>query len=277
MSPTACAARGAGRAAATHDPPGLGDGREQRGRHRQPTTERRPGPQGGALFHTDAVQAAGKLPLNVARSPVDLLSTVGPQAARAQGDGRALRAVRRRARADRLRRRPGAWPALGDRERGRHRRLRSGGACSRAPRWARSRRDLSACANAAGRGHHGEIENAYLIGDPYQRLPATCALASRARRPRPSGCCSSSTTPASPSRRAAPAARTMPASLVRAHGDGLRPDSRARLAAHQLGCCTSDDDIDRLLDVASQGGGVAGNRSRPMPASACGRERSSRD
>ena len=30
--------------------------------------------EAGALFHTDAVQAAGKLPLNVDRSPVDLLS-----------------------------------------------------------------------------------------------------------------------------------------------------------------------------------------------------------
>ena len=48
----------------------------------------------GVPVHTDAVQAAGFLDLNVDRLGVDLLSLSGAQGLRAQGRGRALRPAR---------------------------------------------------------------------------------------------------------------------------------------------------------------------------------------
>ena len=45
----------------------------------------------GALLHTDAAQAAGKVPLDVDAMGVDLLSLTGAQVLRAEGRGRALR------------------------------------------------------------------------------------------------------------------------------------------------------------------------------------------
>ena len=43
----------------------------------------------GVLFHTDAVQAIGKVPFNVIQDNVDLASITGPQAVRPQGCRRA--------------------------------------------------------------------------------------------------------------------------------------------------------------------------------------------
>ena len=40
----------------------------------------------GALFHTDAVQAVGKIPINMANSVIDMLSALRSQAARSQRD-----------------------------------------------------------------------------------------------------------------------------------------------------------------------------------------------
>ena len=204
--------------------------------------------EAGALFHTDAVQAAGKLPLDVDAVADRPAVAVGPQAARAQGRGRAVRAQRGRAHADRLRRRPGARPALGDRERRRHRRLRPGGAArarrdgrgvgapgrpARARRWPPSPRRSTTPTSSA---------------TPTGACPATCASASPARRPTPSGCCSRSTTPASPSRRAAPAALTTPASprTCSRRWASTRSAPAARCAS-RMGRFTSDEDIDRLL------------------------------
>ena len=75
-----------------------------------------------------------------------------------------------------LRRRPGARPALGDRECRRHRRLRPGGA-------ARARRDgrgIGALVRLRDRvldaPSREQIDNAYLIGHPYRRLPGHLCL-----------------------------------------------------------------------------------------------------
>ncbi len=44
----------------------------------------------GVLFHTDAVQAAGHLPIDVQAMNIDMLSPLRPQVPRSQGRGRAL-------------------------------------------------------------------------------------------------------------------------------------------------------------------------------------------
>ena len=46
----------------------------------------------GALFHTDAAQAAGKIPIDVRAMNIDLLSLTGAQVLRAEGLRRAVRA-----------------------------------------------------------------------------------------------------------------------------------------------------------------------------------------
>ena len=43
------------------------------------------------LFHCDAVQAVGKIPVDVQKDGIDLLSDFRPQNVRAQGHRRALR------------------------------------------------------------------------------------------------------------------------------------------------------------------------------------------
>ena len=77
----------------------------------------------GALFHTDAVQAVGKIPLNVRSQPIDLLSLSGAQVARAQGRGGAVRPRRRRLDAAHGRRRAGRRTPPRHGERRGHRRL----------------------------------------------------------------------------------------------------------------------------------------------------------
>ena len=46
----------------------------------------------GALLHTDAAQAAGKIPIDVRAMNIDLLSLTGAQVLRAEGLRRAVRA-----------------------------------------------------------------------------------------------------------------------------------------------------------------------------------------
>jgi cysteine desulfurase len=126
--------------------------------------------EAGALFHTDAVQAAGKLPLNVGRSPVDLLSLSAHKLHGPKGIGA-------------LYVRPGVELAPivygGGQERG----LRSAtenvaaivgfgqaALLARAEMGEESAR-LVGLRERVLAAVTGEIGNAYLIGHPYQRLP----------------------------------------------------------------------------------------------------------
>ncbi len=79
----------------------------------------------GVLFHTDAVQAVGKIPVDVQKMNIDVLSLTGAQDLRAEGRGRAVCSPPQPARADHRadqRRRPRARHAFGHAERSGHRR-----------------------------------------------------------------------------------------------------------------------------------------------------------
>ena len=129
------AARVARRGAAAHDAPRVGHGRQQRRRHRAAHRRARGARHERRRAVPHRRRAGGRQAAARRRPPAHRPAlAVGPQAARAQGRRRAVRARRRRARAARARRRSGARAALGDRERRRHRRLRPG-------RVARPRRD----------------------------------------------------------------------------------------------------------------------------------------
>ena len=83
----------------------------------------------GVLFHTDAVQAVGKIPVDVQKDNIDVLSSDRPQDLRAQRCRRAVRPPPQPARADHRadqRRRPRARHALRHAERPRHRRSGQG-------------------------------------------------------------------------------------------------------------------------------------------------------
>ena len=117
----------------------------------------------GIVFHTDAAQALGKVPLDVHALGLDLVSLLGPQAVRAEGRGRSLRArgeSARAARPDRLRRRPRARPPARDARRPGHRGLRRGGR-DRARRRARPNRAASrASGTGSGSGCVGASDGA---------------------------------------------------------------------------------------------------------------------
>jgi cysteine desulfurase len=126
--------------------------------------------EAGALFHTDAVQAAGKLPLNVARLPVDLLSLSAHKLHGPKGVGALY-----------VRSGVELAPIVygGGQERG----LRSAtenvagivgfgqaALLARAEMGEESAR-LVGLRERVLAAVTGEIDNAYLIGHPYQRLP----------------------------------------------------------------------------------------------------------
>ena len=82
----------------------------------------------GVIFHTDAVQAVGKVPVNVIADNIDVLSLSGAQDLRPQGRGRALCSPPQPPRPDRRanrRRRPRARHAVRHPQRSRHRRPRA--------------------------------------------------------------------------------------------------------------------------------------------------------
>ena len=54
----------------------------------------------GVLFHTDAVQAVGKVPVDVNKMNIDMMSIIGAQDLRSEGRGRAVRSPQESARAD---------------------------------------------------------------------------------------------------------------------------------------------------------------------------------
>ena len=76
----------------------------------------------GVIFHSDAVQAVGKLPIDLTRIPVDMLSLVRTQAPRAQGHRGALHPQGDQVLTLHDRRPPGAGPQGRDRERALHHR-----------------------------------------------------------------------------------------------------------------------------------------------------------
>ena len=92
----------------------------------------------GVLFHTDAVQAVGKIPVDVQADEHRRAEHLGAQALRAEGRGRALRSPPQPARADHRadqRRRPRARHAQRHPERPRHRRHWARPARSAGTRW----------------------------------------------------------------------------------------------------------------------------------------------
>ena len=92
----------------------------------------------GVLFHTDAVQAVGKIPVDVNSDNIDVLSLSRPQDLRAEGRGRAVRPAPQSARADLRadqRRRPRARHAFRHAECSRHRGPGQGLRDLRARRW----------------------------------------------------------------------------------------------------------------------------------------------
>ena len=129
----------------------------------------------GVLFHTDAVQAAGKTPLDMRTLPIDLLSLSGHKLHGPKGVGALY-----------VREGTGLWPLLpgGGQERGR----RSGTenvlaivGLGRAAELAAAERSQEAARLVAIRDHLIEgilarIDNAYLIGHRWRRLPGHICL-----------------------------------------------------------------------------------------------------
>ncbi len=105
----------------------------------------------GVLFHTDAVQAIGKVPFNVIQDNVDLASITGAQVLWPEGRGRAVRAAQESAGAtggaDRWRR-TRARHALRHAECPRHRRPGQGVRVGAAKRWPQEAKQDRGCASA---------------------------------------------------------------------------------------------------------------------------------
>ena len=106
----------------------------------------------GALVHTDAVQTAGKIPIDVRRARRRPAVDLGAQVLRPEGRRGAVGAARRPAAAVRHRRPAGAQPAGRHRERGRHRRPRRRRRPGATRRWPPRRRGSRRCAIGSSSG-----------------------------------------------------------------------------------------------------------------------------
>ena len=171
------------------DDPRLDHARQQRDRHdpaRSPRSARSRA-RSGVLFHTDAAQGVGKLPIDVEAMDIDLLSLSAHKIYGPKGVGALY--VRRRGRAC------GSTPIIdgGGHERG----MRSGtlnvpgivgfGKAVRAlPRrhGGRGAARARGCASACARGSRAQLDEVYLNGHPVHRLPGQPERQLRLRRGR---------------------------------------------------------------------------------------------
>ena len=128
----------------------------------------------GVLFHTDAAQAVGKVPVNVIADNIDLLSLSGAQDVRAEGRRRAVRSAQEPARAAHRAdgwRRPRARHAVGHAERSGHRRDSAKPARS-ARRDARGSQAHGVPARqTAATSCNRELDEIYINGTMEHRLP----------------------------------------------------------------------------------------------------------
>ena len=127
------------------------------------------------LFHTDAVQAVGKIPLDVRPQPIDLLSLSAHKMHGPKGVGALY-----------VRKGVELVPLLagGGQEAGRRSGTENvagivglgGRPRSRGPKWPLKRRDWSASAISSSIRCSKRIGNAYLIGHRFRRLPGHLCL-----------------------------------------------------------------------------------------------------
>ena len=158
------------------DRPRVGDARQQRSRH--DSADRGAGRDRaraiGAIFHTDAVQAAGKIPVSVRAPRRRSAVALRPQVRRTEGHRRAVDSPRRAAgRAD-DRRPAGAQSARRHGERPGDRRPRRRGAARAGARWPRGRRRSARCAIGSKRGILAAVP-----GTRRQRRPGTARRRTR--------------------------------------------------------------------------------------------------
>ena len=128
----------------------------------------------GIIFHSDAAQGVGKVPVDVEKCGIDLHVDERAQDLRSQGSRRALRPLQGPARAAHAadgRRRARARDALRDAQRHRHRRARRGLRDRRSRRCPRRTGGLLELRDKLQAGIFERLDEVYLNGHPTERLP----------------------------------------------------------------------------------------------------------